>query len=133
MHFPSSHSWSSRVFFGPLMKCWLSILHRVVYMCWACCSCPLNPRNKGALLSSSLHSATTEPTPTVGTCSSKTEHITVKILPIRLGIHDQCFTINISARWGKITSVKMDCTRVHPNSQRGMEPLLFLAEQRRKG
>ena len=36
-------------------------------------SCPLNPRNKGALPSSSLHSATTEPTPTVGTCSSKTE------------------------------------------------------------
>ena len=68
--------WSqmTSVFFGPLMKCWLSILHRVVYMCWACCSCPLNPRNKGALLSSSLHSATTEPTPTVGTCSSKTEH-----------------------------------------------------------
>ena len=36
-------------------------------------SCPLNPRNKGAFPSSSLHSATTEPTPTVGTCSSKTE------------------------------------------------------------
>ena len=36
-------------------------------------SCPLNPRNKGALPLSSLHSATTEPTPTVGTCSSKTE------------------------------------------------------------
>ena len=37
------------------------------------CSCPLNPRNKGAFPSSSLHSATTEPTPTVGTCSSKIE------------------------------------------------------------
>ena len=34
-------------------------------------SCPLNPRNKGALPLSSLHSAKTESTPTVGTCSSK--------------------------------------------------------------
>ena len=42
-------------------------------------------------------------------------------------------TINIAARGGKITSVKMSCMRVHPNSQRDMEPLLFLAEQRRKG
>ena len=35
-------------------------------------SCPLNLRKKGALPSSSLHSATTEPTPTVSTCSLKT-------------------------------------------------------------
>ena len=51
-----------------------------IFIEWCTCghahsrSCPLNPRNKGALPSSSLHSATTEPTSTVGTCSSKAEH-----------------------------------------------------------